>query len=506
MENENASSKNENNVTEFQMREITTSPDDGVVTEKNPAAIENDFAAMENNPEVVEQNYSAMENNPVTMEQDRAAVSAGAVYLHSSFDNPYGSNNIVNPPSPDPSVQNQNFSGQPVPASVPPREYKKKEVTYRRGRLALAFACVILATSILTSAVSFSIWNYYGPASNGNSSLYSSESSSASVSSQTSSASANVSTAKGVLTIAEINKKVNPSVVFIGIETTASNGFGQQETASGSGSGIILTKDGYILTNFHVIDSAKKIIVKTIDQKSYPARIIGSDPKTDLAVLKIDATNLAAATFGDSTKVEVGDLAVVIGNPLGTLDGTLTVGVISALNRSVTIDTVSMNLMQTDAAVNPGNSGGALVNAYGEVIGIVNAKTSAVGIEGLGYAIPVSDAKPIIDDLMTSGFVTGRIKIGITTKDITADLSSYYNLPVGIYVTAVEKGSAAEKAGIVAKDIIIGVDGADVLTTAELGKIKESHKVGDSIKILISRNGKKMSVTLVFEQDVPVLG
>ena len=210
--------------------------------------------------------------------------------------------------------------------------------------------------------------------------------------------------------------------------------------------------------------------------------------------------------WGDSSTVKVGDLAIAIGNPLGAEGGTLTVGVISALNREVTIENVTMNLFQTDAAVNPGNSGGALVNEYGEVIGIVNAKTSAVGIEGLGYAIPINDAKVVIEDLMNKGYVSGRLKIGITTKDITEELSTYYNLPVGIYVTAVETGSPAEKAGILAEDIIIGVDAKDVLTTAELGAIRDSHKIGDSIKILLSRNGKEVVVTLVLEEDTSTGG
>ena len=470
MENEQSNPENENIEIEKKMEEAT------------PTGVLNENAATDDG------------NKP-----------ADAVYKHSFFENSYGSDPAANAPVQNSFGQGPNPSGQPVPAFVPFKEEKRKDITFKKGRLAISFACVILATSILTSAAAYSIWDHYGSKYKDNSSLFSSQSSSLSNSSQTNSA-GSISNTNGALTIAEINKKVNPSVVFIGVEITATNGFGQQQTASGSGSGIILKSDGYILTNFHVIDGAKSITVKTIDEKSYTAKVVGSDPKTDLAVLKIDATNLVAATFGDSSKVEVGDLAVVIGNPLGTLDGTLTVGVISALNRPVTIDTVSMNLMQTDAAVNPGNSGGALVNAFGEVVGIVNAKTSAVGIEGLGYAIPINDAKSIIDDLMANGYVTGRIKIGISTKDITADLASYYKLPVGIYITAVEKGSSAEKAGIQAKDVIIGVDGKEVLTSADLSAIKDSHKVGDSIKILINRNGKEMSVTLVFEQEVPVLG
>jgi len=428
------------------------------------------------------------------------------VYKHSFYENPVGTENAANQQAAGFNANNPNMPDQTIPAVVPPLDNKKNEKTFKRGRLVISFACVILATSIITSAVSYSIWDHYGSKDQNNSSAVTSQNSSAG-SSQASSSN-NTSTISnvenGALTISQINKKVGPSVVFIGVEITSSNMFGQQGTESGSGSGIILSADGYILTNYHVIDGAKNITVKTLDEKSYPAKVVGKDSRTDLAIIKIDATGLTPATLGDSTGVEVGDLAVAIGNPLGTLDGTLTVGVISALDRSVTIDNVTMNLMQTDAAVNPGNSGGALANKFGEVIGIVNAKTSAVGIEGLGYAIPINDAKAVVDDLMKKGYVTGRLKIGITTKDITSDLKDY-GLPVGIYVSAVESGSAAEKAGIQVKDIIIGVDGKEVTTSAALSAIKESHKVGDSIKILINRNGKEITVTLVFEQEVPAL-
>jgi serine protease Do len=395
--------------------------------------------------------------------------------------------------------------GQPNSGIPPEKNEKRKETTFRKGKLAISFICVILATSLITSAASYSIFNYYGSRDpSGSSSLSSSSQSSQAASSNPSgnSSTSQVSSGTGnVLSITEINNKVSPSVVLIQIQAVSSNVFGQQESTSGSGSGIIISEDGYILTNNHVIDGANKITVELVSGKTYSGTIIGKDPQTDLAVIKIDGTGLSYATLGDSSIVEVGDLAIAIGNPLGAEGGTLTVGVISALNREVTIENVTMNLFQTDAAVNPGNSGGALVNEYGEVIGIVNAKTSAVGIEGLGYAIPINDAKTVIEDLMNKGYVSGRLKIGIATKDITEELAAYYNLPIGIYVSAVEEGSPAEKAGILVEDIIIGVDGSDVLTTAELGAIRDSHKIGDSIKILLSRNGKEVVVTLVLEED-----
>lgn len=377
---------------------------------------------------------------------------------------------------------------------------EKREQNTRNFRLAIVFACVILATSIITSAVSFKLFQYYSD--NENSSLLVSDTDLQNTTSET-----NINTSSqnegGILSIADINRKVGPSVVFIGTTYKSTNYFGQTETASGAGSGIIINKDGYILTNNHVIDTAVTITVKLYSGESYDAVLVGADAQSDLAVIKITAKDIRPAELGDSSLIKVGDLAIAIGNPLGTLEGTLTAGVISALNRTVTIDDISMNLIQTDAAVNPGNSGGALANRLGQVIGVVNAKTSAVGIEGLGYAIPVNDARSVADDLIAKGYVGGRIRLGITSKDITSDLAGYYKLPVGVYVVEVSKTSISDKAGIKAGDVITGVDGKDISTGAELTAIRDSHKVGDSIKILLVRDGKEISVTLVFEEYIP---
>lgn len=380
---------------------------------------------------------------------------------------------------------------------------EEKERHVRNFRLALLFACVILATSIITSAVSFQLFRYYSDNTSQDSSETVSLNDSAGTGSQSSDVDQISHNQDGTLTIAEINRKVSPSVVFIGTTYKSAGFFGQTETTSGAGSGIILTSGGYILTNNHVIDSAETITVKLYSGESYEAKLVGADSQSDLAVIKIDAKNLKSAELGDSSKIMVGDLAVAIGNPLGTLEGTLTAGVISALNRSVTIDDIPMNLIQMDAAVNPGNSGGALVNAYGQVIGIVNAKTSAVGIEGLGYAIPINDAKTVADDLINKGYVGGRIRLGIATKDITSDLADYYDLPVGIYVVEVSKNSISDKAGIRAGDVIIGVNGKDVKTGTELSAIRDSSKIGDTLKVLLVRDGKEMSVKLVLEEYVP---
>jgi serine protease Do len=373
---------------------------------------------------------------------------------------------------------------------------------YLKSRILLAFICVIIATSIITSAVTYIFWDYYDNRNYNQNSL--SDESVPDASSQKVHEIISDPEGNSALTPAQINKKVSPSVVFIGTKKTTNNFFGQTQIETGTGSGIVLSSQGYIITNHHVINGAEEVSVKLYDGTSYRAEMVGKDEQTDLAVIKIDAPNLQPAEFGDSSAIEVGDLAIAIGNPLGTLEGTLTAGVISALNRTVTIDNISMTLIQTDAALNPGNSGGALANEYGQVIGVVNAKTSAVGIEGLGYAIPINDVKVVVNDLVSKGYVTGRLKIGIATKDITEDLSDYYGLPAGVYVVEVEKGSSADKAGILPKDVIIGVDGEDVLTGQKLGEIRDSHKAGDQIRILLVRNNKEKVVILTFEEDIPI--
>ncbi len=379
-----------------------------------------------------------------------------------------------------------------------------REKAARNFRLALVFACVIIATSIVTSAVSYQLFSYYSDrgqiSSDVSSSTFFSEGSSDTSSDTTSEVTPDD---KGYLSVAQVNLKVSPSVVFIGVTYESEDFFGRTTTGNSAGSGVILNTEGYIVTNHHVINGANKITVKLNTGDEYPATLIGSDAEADLAVIKIKADDLKPAELGDSSKLRVGDLAVAIGNPLGTLEGTLTAGVISALNRTVTIDGTDMNLIQTDAALNPGNSGGALANAYGQVVGIVNAKTSSVEVEGLGYAIPINDAKRVIEDLINKGYVTGRLYIGIKTKDIDEELTDYYELPVGVYIVEVTKDSPADKAGLQPGDVIIGIDGKDIKTGDEILKIRDQHKAGDSIKILFVREEKERAVTLVFEEYVP---
>lgn len=346
------------------------------------------------------------------------------------------------------------------------------------------------------------------------------------------------------LTIPEIAKKCGTSVVAIETETkvvynTYDNnyynpfggmfgygygyGYGnrggrggtQEYTQTAAGSGVIISEDGYVLTNNHVISGADKITVYVnsgdgSEEQSYEATLVGSSESNDIAVLKIDATGLNAATFGDSDQIEVGELAVAIGNPMGQVHGSVTAGIISAVEQELTIDDVTINAIQTDAAINPGNSGGALFDSYGNVIGIVYAKSSSVSIEGIGYAIPVNNIKDLVAQMIndpdsvkdqTKG---SQIMLGITIRDITEDMSKQYSMPVGVYITEVSSMSAAERAGLQKGDIITEFAGETVTSADDLNAIKAKQTSGDTVSVKIDRNGKEMTLDLVIPQPTEV--
>lgn len=249
------------------------------------------------------------------------------------------------------------------------------------------------------------------------------------------------------------------SVVEIQTESVSTNPFFPQAVTSGAGSGVILSKDGYIVTNNHVIEGASKVTVKTKDGKSYNADFVGTDKTTDLAVIKIKAENLTPAVLGKSADLEVGDVAIAIGNPLGELGGTVTSGIISALDREINVDNQSMHLLQTSAAINPGNSGGGLFNDHGELVGIVNAKSGGENIEGLGFAIPIDHAKTVIENLIENGYVKGRPSLGVVLQAASTINSDKEN----VYIAEVEKGKAADKAGLKTGDQILKADGKMLL-------------------------------------------
>lgn len=310
---------------------------------------------------------------------------------------------------------------------------------------------------------------------------------------------------KGDNDIASVAAAAENTVVEITTEVMETSPFMEQYTASGAGSGVILTSDGYIVTNNHVIDGASKITVTLKNGESYDAKLIGADATSDLAVLKIEATDLQTATLGDSDKLSVGDLAVAIGNPLGELGGTVTEGIISALDREITVENQPMTLLQTSAAINPGNSGGGLFNGKGELIGIVNAKTSASGIEGLGFAIPVNTAKPVIEDLIQKGYVTGRIKLGVSFIDIQDRTTAmrYRVNDLGTYVYQVNDGSDADKAGLLTGDLVEEIDGTKITFSSQIKEMMADYSVGDKMKIKVLRDGKEVTVTVTFTEYTP---
>ena len=298
--------------------------------------------------------------------------------------------------------------------------------------------------------------------------------------------------------IVQAAKKVGPAVVGITNKAVARDWFNRQvEIDKGTGSGVIFRSDGYIVTNNHVIEGAKDITVALADGRTLPATLVGTDPYSDLAVIKVDATDLPTAEFGNSDDIMVGEPAIAIGNPLGLeFQGSVTAGVISALNRTLTIGDNRLKLLQTDAAINPGNSGGALVNADGQVIGINSAKLAATGVEGIGFAIPINTAKPIIDELINKGHVTyPYLGVGVLDKQTAAQAGYKLNVDAGVIVMQLELGSPADQAGIRQRDLILKIDGKETNTVADLRSIIAEHKVGDNITITISRNGQVGDVT-----------
>lgn len=306
------------------------------------------------------------------------------------------------------------------------------------------------------------------------------------------------------MSVAQVVNAVSDSVVEIRTEVTT-NTWGMQMSGQAAGSGVILSEDGYIATNNHVIEDALSITVRLKNGESYEASLIGTDEQTDLAVLKINAGGLSAAVIGDSDALQVGEETVAIGNPLGELGGTVTNGIVSALGREVTIDGETMTLLQTNAAINPGNSGGGLFNSRGELIGIVVAKSSGSGVEGLGFAIPVNTAQKVIDDLIRQGYVGGRGELGISIIDIQdARTALYYRVnEPGAYVAQVQEGSAAATAGMKVGDRIVSVEGTEISSSSELRAAVKNHSAGDTLQIEVSREGQRLSLPVTLQEVIP---
>lgn len=289
----------------------------------------------------------------------------------------------------------------------------------------------------------------------------------------------------------------------VAISTTVQSGYGSGHS---SGSGFILSEDGYVITNYHVVEGATAIEVIMHDGSEYPAELVGKDSSNDLAVLKITATGLPAAKLGSSKSLVIGDMVVAIGNPLGELASTQTVGYVSGIDREVStsgsITTISM--IQTDAAINPGNSGGPLFNMYGEVIGITTAKYSGTtgsgaSIEGIGFAIPIDDVEPLISDLIDYGYVTGAY-MAVTVQDMDSESADMFGLPTGAYIVSVEPGGAADRAGIQPKDIVIGLDDHMVGNVTELTRALRNYKAGETATVKLIRSGREMALEIVFDE------
>ncbi|MDR1619648.1 MAG: trypsin-like peptidase domain-containing protein [Clostridiales bacterium] len=328
-------------------------------------------------------------------------------------------------------------------------------------------------------------------------------------------------TAAGAYTKSQIIGMSAPAIVGIDIAVNGawSYGGGRSEVLSGSGSGIIVTSDGYIVTNNHVVSGASEIKVYLNDDVEYPATLIGSDERTDLAIIKIEAAGLTPVVMGDSDSLVVGDDVVAIGNPLGELRGSSTSGIISALARVINIEGWEMTLLQTDAAINPGNSGGGLFNMKGELIGVVNAKIASTTTEGLGFAIPVNDLKEVFSDLMDLGYVSGRAYLGVYTKDvaIASENQQGANAPFGdffgfggmqnyvgrVQIADVEEGGAADKAGIKAGDIVLAVNDIEISSANELAiKIRE-YNAGDVATIKVQRDDQELTFEVTFQEYIP---
>ncbi len=311
---------------------------------------------------------------------------------------------------------------------------------------------------------------------------------------------------KTLMTPAEVYASTVNSVVSINCSAMSTNIFGQRVESASSGSGFVVTEDGYIVTNYHVVEGASSIAVTMYNGDTYPASLVGGDSDYDLAVLKVEAKGLQPATLGDSTKVNVGDTALAIGNPLGELTFSQSIGSVSSANRAINVDGTPFNMIQVDASINPGNSGGPLMNLYGEVVGIVSAKYSSYAdtvVEGLGFAIPISDVQAIIVDIMENGQVTGKPYLGIHAGTMTEQMATQYqmNITEGVFVYSVEKDGAGDKAGLRLGDIIVELDGKEIEDMDDLSAAKKGHKAGNTVTIKFYRQGELLEAELTFGEQ-----
>ena len=312
---------------------------------------------------------------------------------------------------------------------------------------------------------------------------------------------------------AEVYASVVNSAVSINTTTvsTGTNIFGQTVETASAGSGFIISKDGYIVTNYHVIKGATSVEVTLYNGDTYKATVIGGDSDYDVAVIKIDATNLTPVTLGDSKDVNVGDTVLAIGNPLGELTFSMSQGIVSCCDRAINVDGTPFNMIQVDASINPGNSGGPLVNLYGEVVGIVSAKYSSysdTSVEGLGFAIPISDVQAIITDIIENGQVTGKAYLAIKAGTMNEQMAAQYNIDIteGVFVFSTESGGAGERAGLQLGDVITKVNDTAITSMTDLSAAKKNYKAGDTVTLTVYRNGEYITLDLTFDQQPQTTG
>ena len=385
------------------------------------------------------------------------------------------------------------FYPDPYSAPVPPKPKKPKKGVSRGVFAVVVVLCVLLSGA---AGAAGSIWalHYAGNLQNGSSGTV--KGGTTVVYRAPEQTADQVSAAESDDVTVRVAAIASPSVVEITTETVVTSSFYRQYVTSGAGSGVILSSDGYIITCAHVISGASTVTVRLTNGDSYTAEVVGSDSQTDIAVLKIDVTELPAATVGNSGNLQVGQTSVAIGNPLGSLGGTVTSGIISALDREISIDGQKYNLLQTSASINPGNSGGGLFDENGNLIGIVNAKSSGTGIEGLGFAIPIDTAMKIAEELMQNGYVTGRPSLGITVVPVTsstnlwsirasdyAAILNYVN-EYGVYFAEYQGGQSGD---LRFGDRIVAINGTTISSTSDITSALESYKVGDTVTITVAR-------------------
>ena len=310
---------------------------------------------------------------------------------------------------------------------------------------------------------------------------------------------------------AEVYASTVNSTVSINCSSQSTNIFGQTTQSASSGSGFIISEDGYIVTNYHVINGASSVKVTLYNGDTYDATVIGGDSDYDVAVIKIDATGLSPVTLGNSEDVNVGDTVLAIGNPLGELTFSMSQGIVSCCDRAINVDGTPFNMIQVDASINPGNSGGPLVNLYGEVVGIVSAKYSSysdTSVEGLGFAIPISDVQAIITDIIENGQVTGKAYLAIKAGTMTEQMAAQYNIDIteGVFVYSTESGGAGERAGLQLGDVITKVNDTAITSMTDLSAAKKNYKAGDTVTLTVYRNGEYITLDLTFDEQPQTTG